>query len=562
MNVKRRVALYIRVSTQEQADKYGSDVQLNQMKKWVEAHDDLYELNEENIYIDEGFSGASEIEEREAMPKLFQAARKKEFDVILVWKLDRFFRKTRYLLNAIEELRDMGIGFIATTQTEINTTSTMGKFMLGLLGIIAEMERDLILERTGVGRVEAASQGKWVGGMHSYGYDIDPKTQEIAVNPTTSKIVRTIFRWFVRDRLNTYEIQKRLNAMAIPTQADLEASRLRVEGKLKKSKRTVNPENYWHDKTVRRILKNDAYTGIYYYNKTTRKLDQKTKKRATIINPREEWVEIPCPQIIDRETWEDAQELLRQNELAQKRGKRRYMLSAKVTCGLCGSAYQAYMKGKIKTKQGVREKVAEYPYYRCCKISKSKTGVLCHNRQVSGSFLEKWVWGKIEELMSDPENFIHAIEAEERKQTNIEEVEQERDIKQKELDDTNEELDRVMVLFQRGLKYQGKGELEKETSKHLARKKKLEKDLNAIAAQLMTEEERRGRLTSAKSLAKKYAHAIKKKTDFEMQRSMVQDLVNRVVVFPNKLRCELLIPRSEAKKNVQNEDVYGATGRD
>ncbi len=561
---KKRVALYVRVSTTEQAEKYGKDAQLSQMKKWIAANEDLYTFNEKHVYIDENFSGASEIEERKELPKLFEAARKKEFDVVLVWKVDRFFRKTRALLNAIEELKAMGIGFISTTQTEINTTSTMGKFMLGLLGIIAEMERDLIMERTAIGRMEAAKKNKYVGGMHTYGYNIDPKTQELKINPETSKVVRKVFHWFVKKRWTTYQIQKQLNAMNIPTQADLEDRRLKKEkskSQKKGKKRQTNPENYWHDSTVGRILRNEAYTGKYYFGKKTRRFDQETKKWQEIKNPEEEWIPLTCPQIIDKGTWKLAKAILKLNARTQKVGKHTYLLSGIVVCGRCGSPYGGYMQPKHKTKNGKRELVSKLPHYRCRRSNWTKGSKRCMNRQISGTILEEGAWAQVKELLSNPTVFMRRIEEEERKRVNVKELEERRDENQKTIDELDKEFERVTLLFQKGMKYTRKGELEKEVERITAEKLRLVHDQEAIAAQLLDAEEKRERLASVKDLGKKYLHALDN-LDFETKRTILHDLIKRIVIDGEEIRLELQIPSLSGRKGGNKvSNLYGATGR-
>lgn len=561
---KKRAALYIRVSSQEQVEKFGSKVQLNQMKKWLLAHDDIFTFDEKHIYTDDGYSGASDIDERKELPKLFKAAAKKEFDVVCVWKLDRFFRKTEWLLRSIRQLEeDFGIGFIATTQSEVNTTTTFGKFMLGLLGIIAEMERDLIVERTGAGRMQAADEGRFVGGMHTYGYDIDHETHKIAISPERSKVVRKIFNWFVRDRLNAYEIQQKLNALKIPTQADIEEEELRKKGKLKTSKRKKNPPCFWHTSTIRRVLKNEAYTGKYFYGKKTKKYDSIKKKKVEVLNPESDWIEITCAKIIDRNIWEDAAKLLLENEKTQKRSSHIYLLTGRIACGTCNSAFQGYLQTKTETKGGEKKVIARYPNYRCGRNNITKAGEPCRNRQISSKALEDLVWKEVHALLSNPAVFIKRIEEEEAKKDNVHELEEERDVKQKELESIISEYESVTTLYQKGLKYRGKGELEKETSRLLKQKKKLEDDLNAIASRLMDAEQKQERLRSAKVLAKRYAKDIDT-LDFEMRKMIVQDLVKRVVVFDKKIRIELLIPKppNMLGGRKQNETLYGVTGRD
>lgn len=559
---KKRVALYVRVSTTEQVEKYGKDAQITQMKKWLALHDDEFEWSEKHIYVDDGYSGASEVEEREALPKLFEDALKKKFDVLCVWKLDRFFRKTRLLLNAIDELQKIGIGFIATSQSEVNTTQSFGKFMLGLLGIIAEMERDLIMERTSMGRMEAAKQNKFVGGMTTYGYYVRKDTQELKIDPVTSKIVRKIFQWFVKERLTTYEIQKRLNAMKIPTQADIEAKRLAEKGKLKKNsrKRKTNQENYWHHPTISKILKNEAYTGKFYYGKKTTKYDPIRKKKVEIMNPPEEWVPLTCPRIIDDDVFKLAKKYLKDNEKTRKSGSDKYLLSGKLTCGLCGSPYGGYTKKSYKTENGVRKVVSELPHYRCRKENKTKVQTTCKNRQISGSVLEAAVWKHITALLADPKTFLERIEREERQKVDVKELEKRQKVLEKAQKELSDEAKRVVVLFRKGIAYQATGELEREVAKLETDQIKIEYELNTIAGQLMSAEEKRERLAAAKNLAKKYAKSLDKLT-YEMKQGIIHDLIQTVVITGEDVDVYLIFPSlaGDRKGGVQGNTPYGAT---
>ena len=78
---------------------------------------------------------------------MFQVAQEGSFDILLVWKVDRFFRKTLYLLEGIEILDACNVKFTSITQP-FDTTQPFGKAMLQMVGVIAELERDLIQERT------------------------------------------------------------------------------------------------------------------------------------------------------------------------------------------------------------------------------------------------------------------------------------------------------------------------------------------------------------------------------------------------------------------------------
>ncbi len=563
MKHKKRVGLYIRVSSDEQAEKYGDKVQESQMLKWLEAHSDEYQFEPKHTYKDLGYSGASEIDEREALPRLFDAVKRNDIDIVMVWKLDRFFRKTRLLLNAIEHLTEMGVGFIATTQTEINTTTNMGRFMLGLLGIIAEMERDLILERTASGREAAAEAGKWVGGKYPpYGYDVDPTTQKMSVNPEEEEIVKKIFNWYVKRRMTAYEVQQRLNGMKIATKADKKFEELKKKKADMQSFRKKNPPNFWHVKTITRILRQEAYTGTYYFNKRTTKRDPKTKKKKDVANPRELWRPIRCSQIINRSLWEKAQEILAQSVSEPRNVKHEYLLSGKVHCGRqdCKSAYGGYIQPKWKQVKGKKTLAGEYCNYRC-KRTADKSLERCNNRQISGQVLEAKVWSEIESLLADPKSFIERVQAEQQKTLDIPKLTAERDACDALLEEFDQEYVRACNLYEKGLKYQKDGEIEAKGKEIEDTKAKITSDRDRICSELMDEDEKKDRLMSAEEIAKRYAKELQKLDDFDTKRRIVQELVMRIEIFPERVRIELLIPRhNKVTKSVMHSgDTCGNT---
>ena len=147
-----RTALYIRVSTTDQTT-------LNQeiaLKEYCERND--YEVIK--IYREEGVSGSKT--SRPQLDLMLQAMRRKEFDLLLVWKFDRLGRSTAHLLQVLEELKNKGVRLIATSQN-IDTDTPMGKFFFVILSGFAEMERELIRERIKLGLARRKKQGKVMG---------------------------------------------------------------------------------------------------------------------------------------------------------------------------------------------------------------------------------------------------------------------------------------------------------------------------------------------------------------------------------------------------------------
>jgi DNA invertase Pin-like site-specific DNA recombinase len=148
---KRRVAIYARVSTQDQ----DPQMQLRELRSYAKHR--VFIIVQE--FIDH-VSGATS--ERPELSKLWQAARARKIDTVLVWKFDRFARSTKQLIDALEEFRHLGVDFISITE-QIDTRSPMGKAMFTVISAIAEFARSLISERVRSGIAKARAQGKQHG---------------------------------------------------------------------------------------------------------------------------------------------------------------------------------------------------------------------------------------------------------------------------------------------------------------------------------------------------------------------------------------------------------------
>ncbi len=147
----KRVAIYARVSTDDQDE----SLQLTALREMVAQRG--WELKAE--YVDHGVSSR---DVRPQLEKLMRDAHKRRFDVVAVWKFDRFARSTRELVFALEQFQALGIDFVSVTQA-IDTSGPMGKLVFSVLAAIAEFERELIRERVVAGMREAQRQGKHCG---------------------------------------------------------------------------------------------------------------------------------------------------------------------------------------------------------------------------------------------------------------------------------------------------------------------------------------------------------------------------------------------------------------
>ncbi len=146
-----RVGLYARVSTHDQQT---IPLQTRAMREYATRRGWTIALQVKEIG-----SGASQRERRE---QLLEAARRREIDVVLVWRLDRWGRSVTDLLATLQELEHLGVGFVSLTEA-LDLTTPAGRAMAGLLAVFAEFEREILRERVRAGLAHARQNGQRLG---------------------------------------------------------------------------------------------------------------------------------------------------------------------------------------------------------------------------------------------------------------------------------------------------------------------------------------------------------------------------------------------------------------
>ena len=149
-----RAVIYARVSTANN----GQDprLQTRELQEFIPRRG--WTLTEE--YVDVGISGAKE--KRPQLDRLMADAHKRKFDVVVVWKFDRFARSVSHLLRALETFQALGIEFVSLTEG-VDTSTPAGRMVFTVLGAVAELERSLIVERVKAGLRNARAKGKRLG---------------------------------------------------------------------------------------------------------------------------------------------------------------------------------------------------------------------------------------------------------------------------------------------------------------------------------------------------------------------------------------------------------------
>lgn len=190
MSEQKRVAIYIRVSTLDQVrEGYSLEAQEKKLRKW--CTDRKYIVFD--IYADRGISG-KDIEHRPDMNRLLHDAKEGKFDMVIFWALSRFTRSVSDLYTTMERFQKWNVSMVSYTES-FDTSTPMGRAMIGVVGVFAQLERELTSERVFAAMEERAEQGKRT--CHEVlGYDKSGKDSFI-INPKEAEYVRFCFTQYL-----------------------------------------------------------------------------------------------------------------------------------------------------------------------------------------------------------------------------------------------------------------------------------------------------------------------------------------------------------------------------
>ena len=365
-------AIYARVSTDWQAEHgYSIETQLEACR--AKAREIGAAVIKE--YVDDGYSGG--FLERPALDALRDALPAGLYDVVIFHDPDRMARKLIHQLILTEEIEKAGASPVFVL--ERFEKSPEGQMNYQMKGVFAEYERAKIRERTMRGKRAKLRAGKAICDSHIYGYDFDRATSSYVVNPAEAEVVRRVYRWYVEERVGGCEvIADRLNAEGVPGPS----------GKI------------WRPTSVRNMLHRSHYTGKYFANTTYhKKTGPHSEKR--LPRPRDEWIEMSCPQIIPPALHEAA--------LAIKDGNRHYKVwkPADTPALLQGLAYCAVCRHRIRISGGGKRGIRWYS----CRSNEDKTIPSCMTRTMDVSVLDELFWETLVELCKNPAALASYIEA-------------------------------------------------------------------------------------------------------------------------------------------------------
>lgn len=350
-------AVYARVSSEEQRERQSIQTQIQFAANYLQLHG----TETWATYLDDGVTGTIPLEDRPGGAQLLAAVRAGQVKTVYVYKLDRFGREIRIILNAMHQLEQAGCALVSMTES-FETVTPAGRAMLGMLAVFAGFERDQMQARIREG-YERSSRipAKFNGGPRPpFGYAVEGKahTARLVINEEEAGFVRLAFQLSVEERKSCREIAAHFNALRVPTpfaSADIlhPKTRLPVSG-------------VWTGEQVARLLRNSAYRGIRYHNKRSKRPLQEQE----------------CPAIVPADVWEAAEAQI----VSGRNGKNRvgdivYLLRGLMVCHICGRKFHGWPRSE------------RVQYYKCHGLARPPK---CGARLVPRAPAEAEVWTKVQ----------------------------------------------------------------------------------------------------------------------------------------------------------------------
>jgi len=353
------VALYARVSTDEQAEKQTIRTQLEYARG--RAKIEGWTLRE---FVDEGISGKkTAFAKRPAGAELLDAIRRGDIARVVTYRLDRLGRRARFIHEALEDFTAAGVAYQSLTEP-FDTGTPAGKLFLGMLAVMAEFESDSIQQRTSEGKRRVSTDDdRWLAGVVPYGYSLTEQSR-LVVDVAEAEIVREIFAAVVAGR-SYRAIVDDLNARGISATSDR-------RGKRRTTKRTT-----WYREGVSRIVRSEVYAGRASFFRTSR------ERAATYRN---------VPAIVTPATYLAARDAAAASaKFGGSHSLHDYELRGLIACGRCGYTLIGRPWGKA------------HGYY-CHRCPIGERAFLKESRVLD------LLWADILEFLAHPDATVRAIE--------------------------------------------------------------------------------------------------------------------------------------------------------
>ena len=372
-----RAAIYARVSdkSQDGEDKTSIAEQTGDMEAYCESKGLTITARYQEV-------GRGWSKKRPEFQRMLADARKGRFDVIVCWKSDRLSRGM-YPAAALMEV-------VEAHQIRLEAVlDAIDMKTFGLMAAIGKIELDNFRERSTMGKRGTAKQGRAPTGRLPYGYRIGDDGRPEVIEEQ-AEVVRRIFQMYVHEGMRAYSIAVRLTDEEIPTQT----------GKLT-----------WLQSRVHHILGNATYTGSWVYGKYRHVSTEDGMK--VYDQPRDTWIEIPVPQVIDDKTWERAQKLKKQRSIKAKRNtKVLYLLQHLLKCGECGRNFHtraSWTTTSVRNGKAYTYELTTPRRYYMCNGTQSLRLRCREKPYIRAEQLEEPIWSEVKRVLQNPDLIVAGI---------------------------------------------------------------------------------------------------------------------------------------------------------
>lgn len=380
-----------------------------------------------SIYEDEGFTGANT--NRPEFKKLMKDIPHKKFDALICYKLDRISRNVSDFSNTLSYIQQYNTNFISIKE-QFDTTTPMGRAMIYIASVFAQLERETIAERVKDNMLELAKNGRWSGGKLPLGYDserykyyddegIERSAVRLIPNEEELKLVKLIYSTYLKEgSLHKTEVYFTMNNIKSTRGILLEKTSLKII--------LENPIYAISTPELQEYLIKDDWNvygdadGVHSYmsyNKTKSVI--RNGKSSKAFQPKENWIAAlsSCIGVIDADTWIKVQDQFKANKnLFPRLGKTNVaVLTGKVKCANCGSNMQV-VHGRVSKKTGKKL------YYYTCSLKRRSHGKLCNCKNVKAEDIETSVIKTLETYAKNKKEFIDNLKKQLAQTYNIKEL--------------------------------------------------------------------------------------------------------------------------------------------
>jgi site-specific DNA recombinase len=366
-----RVALYLRVSSEEQRKAGTIETQLEVLRDYAKREG----LEVVGEYPDDGVSGLTKFHKRPAGRRLLADAGGVKAEAVLVYRLDRLGRSNLRILDAIDRLREAG-ATVRSIKEGIDTGTREGALQVHMLGFAAEIERGAIEERTRDGLHRALRDGRQPG-VVPFGYSVERNgdgQDSFVIVPEEAEIVRGIIS-SIASGATLYSEAKRLN------EAGIASPGRRYSGDTSRRSR-----GRWTPETIRSLVRQSAYAGIHRAHTTSGVIER------------------PVPAIVDPKVHARALEQLRANRHRSgelRKNGRKYLLTGIIRCGECG---------RPCVGRAVSSKGRKYAYYTCTSNRAPRHPATRHPApNVNAEWIESQVWSDVKRFLQNPGEVLERV---------------------------------------------------------------------------------------------------------------------------------------------------------